>query len=240
MGINSAIDLWLRGRPPRLVQKASLWLPLPGQGVPTDGAQARSKLRWNEAAPDPDLTWGQRVSGRPFMEAVRASVPLREGIRILEIGPGYGRLPEAVLDLQLPFAEYSGLDLSAQNVEYLRGRFAADGRFRFQLADVETWRAADQFDLVISSLTFKHIYPHFGKVLRTCALHLAPGGRVAFDLIEGRRRYFRGDTYIRWYTRPQVRALATKAGLAVERFVDVDHTARHRRLLVVCRSEGEP
>jgi SAM-dependent methyltransferase len=234
------IGLWVAGKPPRLAQKASLWVPLPGQSrSEAVDPIAHSKVRWRGATPDNDLTWGEEISGVPFVEMADWHGVFRPGARILEVGPGYGRLPAAIQELGVEFGDYLGLDLSEQNVAHLRERFAAEPRMQFEVADAESWTSDRRFDVVISSLTFKHIYPTYEKVLRNLGAHLEPGGKAVFDLIEGRRRYFRGETYIRWYTKRQAELLAQRAGLEVVAFDSVRHTPRHLRLLVVCSRPKE-
>jgi hypothetical protein len=72
--------------------------------------------------------------------------------------------------------------------------------------DIETVNLGDPVDTVISSLTFKHLFPSFEYALRNIAEQLCPEGLVVFDLIEGHRRYFEDDgvTYICWYSRDEV------------------------------------
>jgi hypothetical protein len=98
-------------------------------------------------------------------------------------------------------------------------------------------RLGEQVDAVLSSLTFKHLFPSFERGLANLANQMAPGAVAVFDLIEGERRYFEPDgvTYIRWYTRDEVRELASRAGLDSVEFDEVRHHPEMSRLLVVAR-----
>jgi hypothetical protein len=42
-------------------------------------------------------------------------------------------------------------------------------------------------------------------------------------------------TYIRWYTRPEIQEIASRAGLEIEAFDEVHHSPTFSRLLVVAR-----
>jgi SAM-dependent methyltransferase len=151
--------------------------------VPAD-AHARSRLRWRDANPEQGLTWGRIVTGDAFVEKVIAYAAPGPTTRILEVGPGYGRLLSSLLTSGAGFAAYHGVDLSARNVASLRESFPA-ANISFQVADVES---ADfdgaPYDLMYSSLTFKHLYPSFEAALANIARQMSPGGMVIFDVRE--------------------------------------------------------
>lgn len=211
-----------------------IWLQL----RPRDELQARDRQSWASQSPTEGLTWGVQIKGDAFVEKAH-----QHGLRgtVLEIGPGYGRLPEAALRLSVPFERWIGLDISPQNVEHLERRFGDDGRFRFVLGDAEKVEIADKVDTIVSSLTLKHVFPTFQEVLRNVARTLEPGGTVIVDFIEGEHlRHFeplRGN-FIRSYSRKEIAEIFGRCGLSVEAFDYVDHSPdpEHRRLLAVGRS----
>jgi SAM-dependent methyltransferase len=92
-------------------------------------------------------------------------------------------------------------------------------------------------DTVLSSLTFKHLFPSFEVALSNLGRQLNPNGVAIIDFIEGERRYFQEDgvTYIRWYTRPEIEEIVSRAGMSVEAFDEVHHAPGWTRLLVVAR-----
>jgi SAM-dependent methyltransferase len=196
----------------------------------------RSRVRWASAQPDADLTWARLLNGDAFIARVAEQHAFTPDTAVLEVGPGYGRLAAACLERGVSFREYLGVDLSQANVEHLRRRFT-DPRFAFLHADAEDVALDGRYDLLISSLTFKHLYPSFERTLATCAEQLAAGALVCFDLIEGDRRMFETDavTYVRCYTRPEVQDIVERVGLELVRFTDVLHDADHQRLLTVAR-----
>ncbi len=202
----------------------------------TEDTWQRSRLRWRAVSPDAGLTWGKELSGDAFVARLADYDAFTPEAAILEIGPGYGRLLAACLAAEAPFREYLGVDLSATNVTRLRERFD-DPRIEFVNADVEQMTLDRSYDVLMSSLTFKHLYPSFERALANCAGHMRAGGLLFFDLIEGSRRMFETDgaTYVRCYTRPEVQETVERVGLELAGFSEVEHDEQHRRLLTVAR-----
>lgn len=207
-----------------------------GFGSP-DALWRRSRTRWQKAVPDPDLTWGRQVTGDAFVRKVESYGGFGIETSLLEIGPGYGRLLQSCLDLKVPFKDYCALDISASNLEWLRSRFAADDRTFIQ-GDAETATLPSRFDSLISSLTFKHLFPSFELALRNIVRFARPRALVFFDLLEGRSQFFERDriTFIRRYSRQEVSDILARTELELVAFDAVQHDAEHQRLLVVARA----
>jgi SAM-dependent methyltransferase len=197
---------------------------------------ARSKRRWRGASPDAALTWGSELSGEGAARAAERCGAFGPDRTVLEVGPGYGRILRSVLELDLPFGRYIGLDLSDRNVDYLREVFA-DPRIEFFSGDADSARLPAAPDALISFLTFKHLYPTFEGALANLVPQLAPSGIVVFDLLEGDRAYFHrdGTTYIRHYDRDEVRETLRRVGLTDISLGAVTHAPGRERLLVSAR-----
>ena len=193
-----------------------------------------AKSRWRATAPGPELTWGKELTGDAFVDRAVAHHAFGPDRRVLEVGPGYGRILRTCLERSVPFYRWVGLDLSAENVRHLSREFP-DPRIEFVEGDAESARVHTPVDTVISSLTFKHIYPSFELALRNLAGQLSQRGLVLFDLIEGSGRCFERDdiTYIRQYSREEVGELLARAPLELVGFDTVAHDREHVRLLVV-------
>jgi SAM-dependent methyltransferase len=195
----------------------------------------RARHRWQAAEPEVGLTWGRRLSGSAFIAKLAEHASLSETTRLFEVGPGYGRLVESLLQSGLPFASYVGLDLSESNVEHLQKRFG-DPRLTFLAGDVEGAPIPD-FDVGYSSLTLKHLYPTFEAAARNIASSLVPGGRFIFDAIEGTTSFFEYDelTFVRRYERREIEEILDRTGMDVAAWDIVKHDddIRHDRLLVV-------
>jgi SAM-dependent methyltransferase len=175
------------------------------------------------------------LAGNAFIAKAAEYVEFGEDKRILEVGPGYGRLLQACLDEGIPFARYCGIDLSKDNCEYLRERFPLEN-VSFVHGDVETASFDTSWDVLLSSLTFKHLFPSFEAALRNLRPHLAPGAGLCIDFLEGQRQGFRGRTYIRRYTKPEIQEIVERVGLEHVAFDEVQHDPEWARLLLVARA----
>jgi hypothetical protein len=65
------------------------------------------KERWTADEPDAGLTWGVSMSGKNFAEFVLQHVTLTDNSIVVEIGPGYGRILNALLSHRVRFRRYS-------------------------------------------------------------------------------------------------------------------------------------
>ena len=196
----------------------------------------RSRVRWRAARPNKGLTWGKEVSGEAFIAKAESYGAFAPDTAILEVGPGYGRLLGECLRRKLPFEKYVAVDLSPTNVEYLTKQFGSSD-VDVIVGDIETVALDGRFDVVLSSLTLKHLYPSFEAALRNVARHLNPGATVIFDLIEGDEQGFPlgRETYCRSYSRAEVEGILSGISLELMAFDEVEHDPEYVRLLVVAR-----
>jgi SAM-dependent methyltransferase len=201
-----------------------------------DDLWSRSRTRWRDASPTPALTWDKPLAGDAFVGKVASYGGFGPEKRVLEIGPGYGRLLKACLDAAVPFKAYCGVDISATNVTYLQSHFGLSS-ISFVQGDAEKVELDRTFDLMLSSLTLKHFFPSFEAALQNLSRFLSPGALLAFDLIEGHKRYFEldGVTYIRWYSKAEVDDILGRLELTRVAFDVVEHAPGYSRLLVVAR-----
>jgi SAM-dependent methyltransferase len=202
----------------------------------------RSRERWRRTQPSANLTWGKQLSGDRFVMAAAQWNAFGPERSILEIGPGYGRLLDSCLRLGLEFNSYLAVDISPSNVEWLKQQFRQP-KTAFVVGDIESIVLESNIDVVLSSLTFKHLFPTFEKPIRNIAGFVKPGGLFVFDLREGTTRFFESAdnvTYIRCYTKPEVRNILDRAGIELLSFDQVEHDPLHRRLLVVARKPMTP
>ena len=201
-----------------------------------EDAWGRSRTRWRAARPTANLTWDAELTGDAFVSKAAKYGAFGADRRVVEIGPGYGRLLASAISRGERFASWTGVDLSAENVRFLEAKFERDA-VHFLEADAETVELDAPADTVLSSLTFKHLFPSFEAALRNLVAQLRAGGVVIFDLIEGHRRYFEDDgvTYIRWYERGEIEEILSRVGLELTAFDQVQHHPNIVRLLVVAR-----
>ncbi len=211
---------------------------------------SESTVRWQRSTPGPDLTWGEYLSGDAFVRAVDRAGGFGPSKSVLEIGPGYGRLLASMLGLGRPFARFVGIDLSADNVGYLRLRFR-DPRAEFVAGDVVSANLPGPFDTVISSLVFKHLVPTFEPTLVHLRGQLRPHALVIFDLRSASRFGWISSlhhdpdarpeaTYVRRYRPSEVRDIVARAGYELVGLSSVEHDARHVRMLVTAQVRPAP
>jgi ectoine hydroxylase-related dioxygenase (phytanoyl-CoA dioxygenase family)/SAM-dependent methyltransferase len=180
----------------------------------------RSQERWRADEPDPGLTWGVPMAGDEFVRVLMNHFTF-EGSTIVEIGPGYGRILEALLKHSVPFRRYIGLEISAARVARLRDRFRSP-KIEFREADILNGNSLNAFaDLTFSSAVFEHLYPDFGQALAGIERFTRPGGVVAIDLIrddndvDKAAAWFDKETYMRTYSTDEVKTLFDANGFTL-------------------------
>jgi len=193
-----------------------------------------TKGAWRRAKPSPGLTWNAEMTGGEFVDHLVALRGSALG-RVLEIGPGYGRVLRTLLDRRLGIDSYTGVDISEQNVEFLRGEFT-DPRVSFVHSDVFEFVPDEPFDTIVSSAVFMHIYPNVGTILRKCRELLRADGSVCFDVPLGGARYVHPvrQLFVQEYQRPEVEQHVRDAGYTRCRVVDEQDFSPGQPGLFVC------
>src|SRR5215471_9967458 len=148
-----------------------------------DSLLGLSQRRWRGDEPDAGLTWGVPMVGDEFVQFLLNHVTLRSNSTIVEIGPGYGRILDALLKEAVPFRRYIGIDISAARVDRLCEKFR-DPRIEFREGDIlSKFELNAVADLTVSSAVFEHLYPDFGAALDTISQFTKPGGATIVDFI---------------------------------------------------------
>ena len=183
-----------------------------------------SRTRWRADEDAELLTWGVRWTGDAFVEKILASCSPTKHWNILEIGPGYGRILQSLLEKQVPFARYTGVELSPRRVAKLTRAFPVR-EVEFIEADVETLDITMRFDLCLSSATFSHLFPDFSRAVKNIRRHLSEKGVLIFDVSGGVFRGFQPDgvTYGRDYQPNTVKELLSATGFAEPHISTVTH-----------------
>jgi len=189
-----------------------------------------AKSRWKSSNPDEHLTWGFELTGDAFIEQLSSRNLISENSSLLE----YGRLMLSIQKMNLGYGNYLGLDISPNQVTYLTEKFGNENT-KYMHGDMEEVSLDGEYDLLFSSLTFKHIYPSFEKGLNNLGKSIKPGGHAVVDFIEGNRRVFEKDqvTYVRSYSKGQLTDLFGACGFKEPVFDYVDHAQGFQRLLVI-------
>src|SRR5262249_40325473 len=161
-------------------------------------------------------------SGENFAEFVIQHVILTDNSIIVEIGPGYGRLLKALLSHRVRFRRYIGLEISPARVNRLSKQFQ-DPRIEFHQADILAGVELNaSADLTISSAVFEHLYPDFSRAIETISGFTRPGGAAIIDFVRDENDvdkssswFEKETTYIRTYSRNELRDLFEKSGFSI-------------------------
>jgi ubiquinone/menaquinone biosynthesis C-methylase UbiE len=130
---------------------------------------------------------------------------LRPGLRVLEIGPGPGRLLIPAAQRVLPGGEAVGIDIQPKMIERLKARAAAAGVSNLVAILGDATHAhvpAGTFDLAFLCTALGEV-PDRAAVLAQCHRALKPGGVLSITELAG-------DPHYQW--RGTVRRLAEAAG----------------------------
>lgn len=189
------------------------------------------------------------ASARAEADRVVRDCGLPDGGRLLEIGPGPGRLAIGLLDRAVPLAEYRGLDAHRPSVRWCARHLAPrhDG-FRFEHVDVRTARynpggavgdasarlplPQGQYHVVYLYSVFSHMMPDGVRgYLREIRRVLAPGGTLFFTgFVEegvpeveenpsGYRQAWSGPLHCVRYERGFLERMLAENGFRIDRFV---------------------
>ncbi|MGH6838133.1 MAG: class I SAM-dependent methyltransferase [Methylocella sp.] len=192
-------------------------------------AKYSAEARWRGDEHDASLTWGNIMTGDTFIGQVERLFGFTLQQRVLEIGPGYGRLLKTLVQRGHPFEEFVGLDLSSSRISRLSAQFGAP-HIKFIVGDCDSYIPDGLFDIILSSSTFEHIFPSVQQSLRNIYSCLKPKGMAFIDFISAddslgiSRAHFEseaaGGAFIRIYSRDEIHALFAAADLKI---VDVIH-----------------
>lgn len=208
-------------------------------------AHALAQTRWRGEETPAGLTWGRLMTGDSLWDLYQRHRRFGSADHLLEIGPGYGRLLKTAVERAIPFASYTGLELSPARVSRLRREFALPN-VAFVEGDIDAWSGPRNYDVVICSSTFEHLHPDCSAALRNIHRQLAPGGQVFIDFIAAdtpSRAFEPGGTYIRAYDRDEIVALFAQCGYAVRAvetcLLGIGALGPIERLVVVASAAGE-
>jgi Trans-aconitate methyltransferase len=118
--------------------------------------------------------------GRPFFDLV-ARVAALAPPAVVDLGCGSGELTATLLD-RWPAARVTGIDSSPHMVARARGLAEhADGRLRFELADIASWHGAESTDVVVSNAALQWV-PEHRELLRRWAATMPDGSWLAWQV----------------------------------------------------------
>ncbi len=214
--------------------------------------------RWENCYPGPLLTDHYIINGDEFISSIEKYVNFSFETSILELGPGYGRLLKSFLDKQLSFKKYVGIDISKNNIDFLKNNFKHKNiefiHSTFLNATIDSY-----FDVIYSSLVLKHQFPTFFESLKHIIKFMKKDGILFFDLpippmfplesdVNCHKLITTGpvnydwfestQTFVGKYSLGEIQVLCKELGLTCD-FDFVNHQSIGRRLLIICRQRGD-
>ncbi|KKX28294.1 class I SAM-dependent methyltransferase [Rhizobium sp. LC145] len=119
------------------------------------------------------------LAGAPEWPSIQAQLPALKGLRVLDLGCGFGWFCRFAAGEGA--ASVLGLDLSQNMIDRARAE-TSDPAVRYEIADLEHVELPGAaFDLVYSSLAF-HYLEDFGRMVRKVERALVPGGSFVFTI----------------------------------------------------------
>ncbi|HPC81769.1 MAG TPA: cyclopropane-fatty-acyl-phospholipid synthase family protein [Thermoanaerobaculaceae bacterium] len=165
---------------------------------------------------DPGMTYSAALFEHPGqgleaaqhakLQAIAAKARLRPGLRVLEIGCGWGSFAE--LAARLYGCHVTGLTLSEAQAGYARARFQRAGVADRAEVRIEDWRdAAGSYDRIVSIEMLEAVgHEYLGAFFAAVDRLLAPGGIAVVQTItiadQRYDAYRRGTDFIRRYIFP--------------------------------------
>ncbi len=133
---------------------------------------------------------------------IAAKLALRPGMRVLDIGCGWGGM--ALYLHRMTGADVTGITLSTEQLDYARKWAEAEGvsdKVRFELTDYRDMTGS--FDRIVSVGMFEHVGPpHYSQFFRTCRNLLAEDGVMLLHTIGRMGKPGTTDAFTRKYIFP--------------------------------------
>lgn len=184
--------------------------------------------RFDAAAAKWDADPARVARSQAVVKAVRAAVPLRPDMRVLDVGAGTGLV---ALGLLAEVAEVTAADVSADMLRVLSEKARAQGieGLHTRQADIAEadWPAAS-FDLVVSAMTLHHL-PDVPRVLRRLRPALRENGWIALADLDTEDGSFHRDAtgvYHRGFAREEICGWLSDAGFLAPRACDLCRMTR--------------
>jgi SAM-dependent methyltransferase len=117
-------------------------------GLEEPNAAHLSDERWRGDEPPEGLTWGRIMSGDTLWDIYLEAHEFLGSDRIVEFGPGYGRLLKTALARNIPFRSFIGIDLSQARASRLAGEFRSDARIQFFQGKVNVCNLNQEIDII--------------------------------------------------------------------------------------------
>lgn len=150
------------------------------------------RARFDRVAADWDANPGRVALARAVTDAIRNTIPLHAGMRVMDFGAGTGLLTLGLLPC---VGHITAVDTSGEMLRVLRSKLD-----NLQITNVRTWLVdglngwppETEFDLIVSSMVLHHVQDVRKAVGQLCA-RLRRGGWIALADLESEDGCFHND-----------------------------------------------
>jgi SAM-dependent methyltransferase len=188
--------------------------------------------RWRTREEFEGLTWGMAIDGTQFYEAfLKTGSKIDENDIVCEIGPGYGRIFDTFSE-NFSLKKCYMVEISPKRSEGLKRKYKNDPRVVVLCQNVDLLELPEKFDVGISTLTFKHLYPDCSTALSNVSRYMNKDGFFVFDIIvsDKDRILFEEANIINHFAEDTLKDFINLAGLFVEEEGVVDYPVGPRNI----------
>lgn len=165
------------------------------------------------------MTWGLVLDGKQFYEAFRKiGCKIDKTNVVCEIGPGYGRIFDTFKE-KFSFKKWYMVEINPKRCENLKQKYKNDSRVVVLCQNVDFLELPEKFDVGISTLTFKHLYPDCSIALFNVSRYIDQEGFFVFDIfISDRERIFfeKQGNIVNYYSEDTLEEFIRLAGLVIK------------------------
>lgn len=141
------------------------------------------------------------------LELIKRKLNLKPGMRVLDIGCGWGDLANYLYTTSREGNDsiyIDGITISEEQYHYCLDNHA-NARVNFYLTDYRNFKPEYQYDAIVSVGMFEHINPHgrnYEEFMQIAHRLLNPGGLFLLHTIGGNKSMLTGDPWITKYIFP--------------------------------------
>jgi len=188
--------------------------------------------RWRTKEEHEGLTWGMAIDGTQFYEAfLKTGSKIDENDIVCEIGAGYGRIFDTFSE-KFSFKKWYMVEISPKRSEDLKRKYKNDPGVVVLCQNVDLLELPEKFDVGISSLTFKHLYPDCSIAFSNVSRYMKKDGFFVFDIIVSDKDsiLFEEASIVNCFAEDTLKDFINFAGLAVEEKGVVDYPVGPRNI----------
>lgn len=124
-------------------------------------------------------------SGGQTILSLLIKAGLKTDSKFLDIGCGFGRTTNALIKFFDKNAQYYGIDIGKESIEFCKKNYQRQNFVFIQIEDSEIPIENTKFDMMLFSSVFTHLYPdQIREYLKQCKTKLNDNGVIVADILE--------------------------------------------------------